>query len=267
MDVVFLRSVNNTPSKDKFSVRMNTGFADRVLGHLSDDGNYCSSCQGRCIGCRSAYDLQLSAYITAVLEFPATLPAIIEEPEQFLPDTVEPHDILVAIAVNEEILISFIERFPIAKGIIIPIEERNWISPNGIVQITDICRQKAIEVSFPKPFCAFDPHKDTILYEFKERFKIGRPDIEFVLDNDLIAEATVRCSAPCGATYYIARWLKGNKIDQNLSLVAEKLLSCYPCTAGHMMDPEFKDSIMHQACKILRQAINCAAKKTSAATE
>jgi len=256
MDILFLRSVKNTFSKNDFSVCMNTTYADRVLGHLTDKGNYCSACGKKCIHCRDRYELDFSEKIVAVLEFPAVLPVLIEAPEDFLPDQVPKHDVLIAVAVNEEILISFIQRFPICSGIIIPIEESHWISPNAIVQITDLCAKSGIEVSFPKPFCSFDPSEGTVLHEFKETFRIGRPRIEFVFENGLIAEATVRCSAPCGATYYTARWLKGARAGKNLTFLLEKLLSSYPCTAGRMVDSEFGDSITHQASKIQQQLID-----------
>ena len=157
MNILFLRSVDRGAAKDHFSVRINTTYVQRVLVHLSGDRDYCSACQQKCIHCRDNYELGFSKNIVGVLEFDSVLPAILEDPECYLPDDVPDHDILIPVAVNEEIIISFLKRFPIAKGVIIPIEQSDWISPNAIVQITDICTKHAIEVSFPKPFCSFDP--------------------------------------------------------------------------------------------------------------
>lgn len=263
MNILVLRSVQNSPVRDPYSVRMNTTYADRVLGHLTDKGNYCNACQARCLTCRASYDLDFSEHISGVIEFPAVLPAILDEPQAFLPEEVPDHDVLLALSVNEEILIEFVERFDRARGIIVPIEESDWISPYAITQLTELCSRRRIEIAFPKPFCSFEPAFGTFLYEFRKAFRIGKPEIDFTVENGRIVEARVACSAPCGATYYTARWLKGEQIDENIERTLEKLISCYPCTAGHMIDSEFNDSIMHQACKIQRQiALSTDAERT-----
>lgn len=262
MKLLILRSVGPTRPNDAYSVCMNTSYVDRVIGHLSDTGGYCSACHDECISCRSQYQLDFSDHIAAVFEFPAVVPAIIEEPDEFLPDSVPPHDVLISVAVNEEILFAFLQRFAPTGGVIVPIEESDWISPHGIRQITQLGEEKGIEVAFPKPFCSFDPPAGTLLSDFKHKFRIGRPAIELTVVDGLVTEAHVLCSAPCGATYYIARNLKGEPVDDQLVLQAEKLLSCYPCTAGHTVDSEFKDSIIHQACKILRIVIDEAVTRT-----
>jgi len=257
MKLLVLRSVNQGHAKDAFSVCMNTTYAEKVLGHLSDKGQFCSACGKECVQCRRQYDLDFSQDIVGVLTFPAVLPAIVEKPQEFLPPSVPDHDVLLALAVNEEILAAFVERFAIGKGIVIPIEAGEWISPHGVATITTLCNAKGIEVAFPKPFCSFDPPQGSVLGEFRKAFRIGKPQIEFSVRDGVIAETTAVCSAPCGATYYMARWLKGARVDENLTHVVEKLLSCYPCTAGHTIDPEFKDSIMHQACKIQKRIVDC----------
>lgn len=257
MKVLFLRSVTDRTPPDAFTVSMNTTYADRVLGHLTDVGHYCHACQDACIRCRETYRLDFSDGIAGVITFPAVLPAIVEEPQNYLPDRVPSHDILISLAVNEELLIAFIRRFLRAKGIVVPIEESDWISPNAILTISRLCKTKGIEVAFPKPFCSFDPHEGTVLDAFRKTFRIGKPRIDFETVEDRIVGARVVCSAPCGATYYTARLLTGSAADEECDRIVERSLSCYPCTAGHMIDSEFKDSIMHQAGNVHRQAICC----------
>ena len=80
--------------------------------------------------------------------FPAILPAIIDHPEDYLPNDIPIHDILIAISVNEEILIAFIQQLTKTKGIIIPIEDPNWLSPNAIKKISTTCEKGKIAVSF-----------------------------------------------------------------------------------------------------------------------
>lgn len=254
MNILILRSIKNASIKDQYSVSMNVNYADRIIGHLSDKGDYCSACGDECMTCRKAYNLDFSEDITGIIDFPSVLPAIIEKPEQFLPDEIPPHDVMIAIAVNEEILISIVDKFSISKGIIIPIEGSNWISPHAVKKITEICKEKGIEVSFPKPFCSFYTTSG-ILHEFRKQFRIGKPEINFEIKDNTIINTEVLVSAPCGATYFTARGLKGKNIDKNLEFVIDNKLSCYPCTADTSLDNEFKDSIIHQAVKIQRDVL------------
>lgn len=249
MNALILKSHKNTANGNGYAVRMDTNFVHRFLGHLRDEKEFCTSCSKDCVSCRSGYGLNHSSSICGVITFSALLPAVIDDADEYLPAEVPPHDILIAISVNEEILMAFIEKFPIAKGIIVPIEGSRWISPNAIARMNAFCVGRGIEVAFPKPFCAFDPQSG-ILLQFKNRFGIGKPLVEFATENGTIQKVKVLTSAPCGATYYMARGLMGKTVDNDLEMAAMKLLSCYPCTADTAVDPEFGDSIMHKATQL-----------------
>ena len=251
MKILILRSVTTNSSKDDYSICMDTNSAERVIGHLSNEKGFCSACGNECMDCRKSYNLTFSNNIVGIIDFPSVVPAIIEHPEKFLPDHIPGHDVLLVISVNEEIIISFIKKFPQSKGIIIPIEESNWISPHAMEQITEICAGNNTEVSFPKPFCAFHPAQ-RILCDFKKHFRIGKPEVKFIIKKNRIVDTEVISSAPCGATHYTAQGLRGKSLDDNLEYLIDKLLSCYPCTGSTMLDNDFQDSIIHQAVKIQR---------------
>ena len=251
MKVLILKSVPNHLLEKDYTLSMNTSFADRFIGHLSDKKGVCTACNRECKDCRSGYTLNFSGNIAGVIRFPATLPAIIDDPETFLPRDVPSHDILIPIAINEEILLAFLDKFPTSKGVIVPLEESNWISPYGKGSITNFCKQRGIEVAFPKPFCSFDP-LEGILRDFKNFFRIGKPELHIRLKGGVIEEAEVLCSAPCGATYFTARGLTGKGVEEDLVFIIDMLLSSYPCTAGSDLDREFQDSIIHRAVKIQR---------------
>jgi hypothetical protein len=233
---------------------MDTNYAPRMLAHLTDKADYCRACGDKCIQCRKKYRLDFSKSITGIIDFPAVLPGIIEEPEEFLPEDIPEHDILIAIAVNEEILISFINKFRLSRGIIVPIEQSACISPNAVAEITGICAQAGIEVSFPKPFCSFAP-KEGILSEFRKEFKIGKPEVRFDIQNKVIAGTEVIVSAPCGATYHTCRGLEGRDMRDDLEYIIDGRLSSYPCTADTSIDAQFKDSITHEAVKLQRSIL------------
>lgn len=254
MKILILRSVRTTSFRDRYSISMDVNYANRVIGNLTDKGNCCNACADKCISCRKEYNLDFSESIAGIINFPSILPAIIEDPKQYLPEDIPPHDVMIAIAVNEEVLISFMENFSISKGIIIPIERSNWISPHAIKRISEICGEKGIEVSFPKPFCSFRPASG-ILQEFRKHFRIGKPEINFTIKDNTIIDTEILVSAPCGATYFTARGLKDKNVNDNLEFIIDNQLSCFPCTADTSVDREFKDSITHQAVKIQRNVL------------
>jgi hypothetical protein len=158
------------------------------------------------------------------------------------------------VGVNEEILFAFIERFSGPKGIIIPIERSDWVSPHAIRTIAEICKEKRTEISFPKPFCSFNP-SEGILKDFRKQFRIGKPEVAFTVTGNRITEVKVLVSAPCGATYFTARGLKGKAITDNIEFIIDNRLSSFPCTADTAVDRDFRDSITHEAVKIQRSIL------------
>ncbi|MBF0430717.1 MAG: hypothetical protein HQK83_05530 [Fibrobacteria bacterium] len=250
MKILILRSSQNlndgpwTP----YSVTVDTAYAERVIGHLTDKGDYCRACQDKCIACRRKYELDFSEHLAGIIDFPSVLPVMLDDPEEYLPDTVPSHDVAVIIAVNEEIVLSFVQQFSASKGIIIPIERSDVITPNYIQKIRKVCEDKGIVVAFPKPFCSFAP-ENGVLKEFQKIFKIGLPEVEYTIEDNVIKKAKVKVSAPCGATYFTCRGLIGKHIDDDLQFIIDKQISAYPCTADHAVDREFNDSITHEAVK------------------
>jgi len=255
MKILILRSVENQRPRGEYTVSMNTAYADRFIGHITDAADFCTACGNDCISCRKGYKLDFSQDIAGVVPFPSRLPIMIDDPEDYLPSDVPSHDVLVAISVHEELLLSFVDRFPLSRGIIIPSEAPGWISPYAKNAITEKCSKKNIEVAFPKPFCSFSASSG-VLREFRNYFRVGKPEMNIYLEGNKIRHARVECSAPCGATYYTARGLTGKSLDEDLVLIIDTMLSSYPCTASTEVDREFQDSIIHQAVKIQRNVLS-----------
>lgn len=251
MRILVLRSKPGEEPEDRYSVRMDVQYADRVLGHLLDRGDYCSACGSACVKCRGRYDFVYQDDLAGVITFPAVLPVLLEDPERYLPEAVPDHTVLVALAVHDEILTAFIRTFPAARGIIVPQEGPDWISPYAREQLGVFCRDNGIQIAFPKPFCSFNPGSG-VLSDFKVYFKIGKPDIRLTIHDNKIKEARVLCSAPCGATYFTARGLEGKRVNEDLAHFIDQRLSAFPCTASRAVDREFKDSVTHQAVQIQR---------------
>jgi len=260
MNILVLRSSRlgarpqSASIKDPYRLSYNTSYAKRFLGHLRAEEGYCRACADNCRNCRGGYGLDFSSSVTGIIDFPSTMPAIIDDPFEFVPQDVPRHDVLVAISVNEEVLLAFLKKHPIVRAVIVPIEQSDWITPYWEGAVSNFCEENGIEASFPKPFCSFDPVSG-VLKEFKTKFRIGRPEIDFVLRDGRIIETRVLCSAPCGATYFTARSLEGRRVDEDLPFVIDNALSAYPCTAGRTVDRDFNDSITHQAVKLQRDIL------------
>jgi hypothetical protein len=251
MDILILKSTTPLRNRDPYSITMNTAYAERFIGHLTNREGYCSACGSSCVQCRARLVKDFSDFIVQVVEFPALLPVMLEDAEEYLPQSVKSHDVVVAIAVHEEILISFLEHFDTAKGVIIPLEEPWWISPYARNRIQTLGEQRGMEVAFPKPFCSLDA-EEGVLGSFRKQFKVGKPEMAYRVADGIIRDARVRCSAPCGATYFVARNMVGRRVHRDLVQHMDTLLSAYPCTASTEVDREFGDSIIHRAVHIQR---------------
>jgi hypothetical protein len=251
MKILILKSFRERGPDRDYTVSMNTRFVDRFIGHMKGE---CTACGDGCTGCRNDAELDFSDSIAGVIEFPSVLPVIIDEPEHYVPDRVPEHDVLISVAVNEEILFSFLKRHPVCRAVIVPIEESGWMSPYGVRSVRELAAELNIESAFPKPFCSFDP-SEGVLREFGRLFRIGKPELDITIENDRIVNTRVLRSAPCGATYFTARGLAGRSLDDDLVLTVDGLLSSYPCTADSQLDREFQDSIMHRAVKLQRNVL------------
>lgn len=247
MKLVILRSEKNGVEKkteDHYLQECDTHYADRVIGNLRGEQGFCTSCAADCIHCRTPYRRNFDKDIAAVLGFPAVLPYILEHPARYLPADVPRHDVLLAVCIHEQILVEFLKRCKQwgTRGVVVPLEAPNWITHSGRAQARRVCEANGIEIEFPKPFCAFQPPEGGVLAEFRRRFHVGYPEVELTVKDGRITRTHVKVSGGCGSTYYIARWLLGKRVDEDLEFeVLSKRLHSYPCTASMERDPELND--------------------------
>lgn len=253
MRIVILRSrpVDHTPeTDDDYLQQFDTLYAERVIGNLVGEPGFCSACGPDCIDCRARYDRRFGSHIAAVLDLPAVLPYLLEQPEEFVPRDVPAHDVLLAIHIHEQILLEVLRACPAwgTRGVVVPLEATDWVSGSARQQAADICGQTGVQIEFPRPFCRFNPPADSPLDEFRRSFHIGQPDVRLDIQDDKIETTRVEVSAACGATYYVARWLEGRRTDEDLAHdVIAKRLHSYPCTASMKWDDELDDTPLHEA--------------------
>ena len=255
MRILILRSrppAGHDEPTDPYVQEFRSRFADRVIANLRSDAGACSVCGLECTDCRRGYDRRFAANIVDVIALPAALPYLLENAAEHLPPDIPPHEVAVAINIHEQILIEFVKRCGRygTRGIVVPMEARDWVSHATRQEAREICKRLGVQIEFPKPFCDLAPAAGTVLDEFRQRFHIGRPDVELTVTDGIIEKAHVHVSAACGATYYVARWLVGRSVDDDLAHeVVAKRLHSYPCMASMAWDDELGDTVMHVAGK------------------
>ncbi|MFC1499015.1 DUF166 domain-containing protein [Verrucomicrobiota bacterium] len=253
MQLLIFRSKkeNQQEAQGDYSQEFNVLYSDRVLGNLYNKNSFCSACGPDCTFCRKSYSRSFGPNIAAVFDFPSVLPYVLENPRDYVPLNIPSNDILLAINIHEQILLEILKDCGKwgTKGVVVPLEAPGWVSRATRNKATEICEKNNIEISFPKPFCAFSPPKGSILDRFRKYFHIGCPDVQLTIKDGKIVKADVKVSAACGATYYVAKWLEGRKLDDNIEIeVISKRMHSYPCTASMERDPELNDDTpMHIA--------------------
>jgi len=189
-------------------------------------------------------------------KMPENLPPFIEDPEKILPENLPNCDVVLAVGMHLDLLsiIPTIVKRTNAKGVIVPIENRNWC-PTGLKrQLEEKLEEAGVEHAFPKPFCSLEENGRPIIDGFMKRYRIGKPLVEVDVTDGMISDATVIRSAPCGSTWYVAQQIKWSKISQMEDTVAVAHHS-YPCTASMEIDPELNEPILHKAGYNIREAV------------
>ncbi|MHA1380919.1 MAG: DUF166 domain-containing protein [Candidatus Helarchaeota archaeon] len=246
-------------------------FGERIAGNLINVKEFCQVCELNCERetCRGNFP-SFAANIYGLENInDEDLPSFIEDPEEFLPKGIpEDIDVLIVVGIHPDLLTAipdWAEEHRI-KAIIIPVEDGQWVKLGLEKSIIKDCKEKGIEIAFPRPACALEPDGQPVIDKFIDYFKIGRPKIEFNLDNDKLVSYKVLRTAPCGSTFYVCRQLLGKSIDELNEKGAEiisKAHHSYPCNASMMVDPVLKDTNLHTGGYIIRSAVFEAIEKNS----
>jgi len=245
-------------------------FAERVIRNLINDPSFCKSCDLYCDFCKyNIYSYVRNIRAAIELPNPSELPTFIDNPEKYMPKKIPKADLCIASGLHKDLLLELphhIQKVEI-KGLIVPIENFTEI-PSGLrKQIEEICKELELENAFPKPFCSLKPAEDKpTISRFVNELKVGRPSLEISTVKrrkyEVIDSTTVRRSAPCGSTWYIARKLLGVETKREILYDAvAKAHHTYPCTATMEVDPEMKEPILHIAGFTIREEVEKALKK------
>lgn len=250
----------------KIGVLYNDPFGVRVINNLINKSGFCQQCGPLCINCRILYP-----WFAGKIKYAHKLKwEEYESVEECLPEVEEkltPLDVLVCIALPSE----FIEELPqliskyAIKAVILPIENGEWLSAHDQMVLQSQLRKKGIQYAFPRPFCNLSesemPEK-SIINQFIHQFHIGKPIIQFGTQNGKIIKTQVIQSSPCGATYFIAQYLRNEQLNTwNVDPLEKRIsvaLQKYPCTAVKTRDDILKMITRVKAEQITQEAFKVA---------
>lgn len=197
---------------------------------------------------------------------PAAFPLIIDYPEDFLPESFAPCDLILSFAENKSVaeLIPDIAEMTGAKGVIVAVDNAAWL-PRGLGrQLIGWLDRMGVACATPKPLCSLtqkdykitrrdrEPYDSEIISEFASYF--GQPDIKIKVDEETrtVASAEVRVDAVCGCARHVAEKLIGISVEE-----AEERAGLFhhhfPCLASMVkLDDYNHDTLMHESGHLLQ---------------
>ena len=253
---------------------------EKFVGNLINTEEFCKACEDleinlKCDKCRE----HLTSHASSIFFYEKlgeNIPDFIEDPEEFLPQNLPEVDFLLVVGIHQDLLAGLPDylKGKGIKAVIVPIEDPKWVPPGLQTQVLEEFEKYDIQAAFPKPFCALSRELNEnnkigfhltkerdYIYKFMDYFKIGVPIVSFILSKDgkSIEDTCVLQSAPCGSTYYILQQLKAKYIENGEELSLNERISkahhAYPCNASMDQDSLLKDSCLHVAGYLVRNAV------------
>ena len=198
---------------------------------------------------------------------PATLPLVMDYPEDYLPDSLPPADLILSLGENPGVaeLIPEIAKLTAARAVIAPIDRPEWL-PKGLArQLAGWLQDIGVHAVFPKPFCSLTEthynvgrhrvaYGDELIAAFARHF--GRPRFVITVDPDskTIVQASAERDAVCGCARYVADHLVGvhvNDAEEKAGLLHHH----FPCMAAMGKDTDYGDTLMHISGNLLKDNV------------
>ncbi len=192
---------------------------------------------------------------------PAVLPPVIDYPEDYIPETFPPADLIISFAEHRGVaeLIPEIAEKNGAKAVIVAVDNETWL-PRGLArQLRGWLERMDVACATPKPLCSLTEHdygitrRDRLAYESPEISAFakyfGQPDLKVEVDPETgtISSAKVNRDAVCGCARYVAEGLIGLSVDE-AEEKAGLLHHHFPCLASMTKLDDFNhDTLMHES--------------------
>ncbi len=209
-----------------------------------------------------------STWIVETWQAPAAFPLVIDYPEDFLPDSLPPADLLLSVAEHKGVaeLLPEIAQLTGAKSAIAGVDNEAWL-PRGLArQLRGWMEDIGVVCVTPKPLCSLGQnhymltrrkrvlYDDSHISEFATYF--GHPDLHLRIDPDTrtINEVVVLRDAVCGCARYAAEKLVGVSVEE-AEEQAGLMHHHYPCLASMGIDSDFNDTLLHVSGNILKENV------------
>lgn len=202
-----------------------------------------------------------------VWKAPRLLPAIVDDPEEFLPPHLSAADLIFSLGEHPGVatLLPDIAKMTGAKAVIAPIDNAAWL-PNGLArQVEGWLKRAGVAAVFPKPFCSLTAstynvirHKKAyehpLIAEFARHF--GRPAFQISVDPSTrrITLVVVTRDACCGCARFVAERLVGLGVDE-AEHESGMFHHHYPCQATMGVDDDYSDTLLHVSGNIMKDEI------------
>ena len=201
---------------------------------------------------------------------PAAFPLIIDYPEDFLPESFAPCDLILSFAEHKSAaeLIPDIAEMTGAKGVIVAVDNAAWLPPGLGRQLIGWLERIEVACVTPKPLCSLTqkdykitrrdrvPYDSEIIREFARHF--GQPDIQVKVDeiSRTVISADVLVDAVCGCARHVAEKMIGLSVDE-----AEEKAGLFhhhfPCLASMVkLDDYNHDTLMHESGHLLQENLS-----------
>jgi thymidylate synthase len=188
---------------------------------------------------------------------PVGLPLVIDDPDEFLPETLEPADLLLVLTESAGMtdLAPDVAALCGAMAVIVAVDARTWAPPGLVRQVRQRLERAGVDSAFPAPFCSLAPsdRQHELIRAFAEQY--GRPELSCaVADGEIVSCAATR-EAPCGNTRYIAERLAGVAVERGPE-EAGLLHHYFPCWGGMDGDPvRGEHTLLHVAATMSQNAV------------
>jgi len=195
----------------------------------------------------------------------ANLPAVVDDPDRYLPLHVPPADLVLALGESSAAaqLIPEIAHRAGAQAVIAPVDHTAWL-PEGLVrQLQEQLARVGVAAVFPRPFCSltedgYNLRHQRVAYanpwiaEFARHF--GQPVFRIHCESGLVREVEVERDTACGCGRSVAERLLGVPVHDAV-LQAGILHHHYPCLAGMVVERGLGDTLLHLSGQLMRQAV------------
>lgn len=209
-----------------------------------------------------------SSWNVEIWQAPAVLPLIVDYPEDYVPDSLPPADLILSFAEHKGVaeLLPEVAEVTEAQAVIAAVDNEAWL-PRGLArQLRGWLEDMGVACVTPKPLCSLTEHdygirrrqrisyNNPLIAEFACYF--GQPKLEITVNpkNRTISAAEVRRDAVCGCARFVAEGLIGISADE-AEEKAGLLHHHYPCLASMGIDPDFDDTLMHVSGNVMRDNV------------